>query len=148
MEVILLEKIANLGGLGDQVIVKSGYGRNYLIPHGKAIPATTANMQKFETRRAGLEKAASEAYAAAEIRQQQMSTLIVRIPARAGEEGKLFGSVGVHDLAQAITATGHHVEKSEIRLPNGPLRQIGEFEIGIHLHTDITVNIKVEVVSE
>ena len=148
MEIILLEKIRNLGQLGDKVNVKSGYGRNFLIPHGKAIPATANNMQKFEARRAELEKAAAESLAAAQKRSDAISAIALTINSKAGEEGKLFGSIGVHDLANAITAAGAAVEKSEIRLPNGPLRHIGEYEISVHLHTDVAATVKVAVVAE
>lgn len=148
MDVILLEKIGKLGGLGDQVSVKAGYGRNYLVPFGKAVPATKANIESFEARRAELEKAAAEQLAAAEERATKLRDLKVSIGANAGEEGKLFGSVGPADIADAITASGIEVSKSEVRMPLGPIRELGEFEIDIQLHSDVTEAITAIVVAQ
>ena len=128
MEVILLEKIANLGSLGDKVAVKSGYARNFLLPFGKATPATAANIEAFEARRAELEKIAAEKTAEAEARAAKLADLTVTIAANAGEEGKLFGSIGTRDIADAVTAAGVELEKSEVRLPEGPL-QIGRAHV-------------------
>ena len=143
MEVILLENIGNLGGLGDKVDVKAGFGRNYLIPQGKAVPATEINTAEFETRRAELEAAAADTRAAA------INELgLISIPANAGEEGKLFGSVGTRDIAEAITAAGCDVDKSEVRLPEGALRELGEFEIAVQVHGDVSASVAVAVVQE
>jgi large subunit ribosomal protein L9 len=149
MEVILLEKVRNLGGLGDQVKVKSGYGRNYLIPKGKAVMATKDNVAMFEERRAELEAKAAEQLSAAEGRAEKLAGLgVVTIVARAGEEGKLFGSVTAADVADAVTAAGVEVAKSEVKMPEGALRQTGEFELMVQLHTDVAQNITVQVVAE
>ncbi|MCX4027615.1 50S ribosomal protein L9 [Endozoicomonas sp. SM1973] len=148
MEVILLEKIANLGNLGDKVSVKPGYGRNFLIPFNKAVPATKSNVAEFEARRAELEKAAAENLAAAQKRAEVIGELELTLTAKAGDEGKLFGSIGTRDLAEAISAAGVEVSKSEIRLPEGPLRHIGEFDVNIHLHTDVDATLKVTVEAE
>ncbi len=148
MNVILLEKVNNLGDLGDQVNVKAGYGRNFLIPQGKAVSATPENVAKFEARRAELEKAAAEKLAAAEARKAALGELSVTIAQKAGEEGKLFGSVGTTDIASAITEAGVEVSKSEIRLPEGALRHVGEFDIDIEFHSDVVATITVEIVPE
>lgn len=148
MDVILLEKVANLGSLGDKVKVKAGYGRNFLLPYGKAVAATADNLKAFDERRAELEKAAAEKLAAAQARGEALEGASVTITSKAGEEGKLFGSIGVRDIADAITATGTEVEKSEVRLPEGPLRVVGEYEIELQLHSDVTVNINLAVVAE
>ena len=148
MEVILLEKIGKLGNLGDKVAVKAGYGRNFLIPQGKAVPATEANVAKFEERRAELEAAAAEALAAANARAEALNEKEVTIVSKAGDEGKLFGSIGTKDIADAITAAGAEVEKSEVRLPEGALRNIGEYEIAIQLHSEVTATITLTVVAE
>ena len=149
MEVILLENIGNLGGLGDKVDVKAGYGRNYLVPQGKAVPATRSNIAEFEARRAELEAAAAEALAAAEQRAEAINALQpVTIGANAGEEGKLFGSVGTRDIAEAVTAAGCEIDKSEVRLPQGPLRELGEFEVDIQVHGDVTATVVIAVVAE
>ncbi|MBP54732.1 50S ribosomal protein L9 [Marinobacter sp.] len=148
MDVILLEKVANLGSLGDKVKVKAGYGRNFLLPYGKAVAATADNLKAFEERRAELEKAAAEKLAAAQARGEALEGASVTITSKAGEEGKLFGSIGVRDIADAITATGTEVEKSEVRLPEGPLRVVGEYEIELQLHSDVTVHINLAVVAE
>ena len=147
MEVILLEKIANLGNLGDKVNVKSGYGRNYLLPQGKATAATAENVAAFEARRAELEKQAADKKAAAEARGAQLSELEVTITASAGDEGKLFGSIGTHDIADALTAAGVPVAKAEVRLPNGTIRQVGEYDVALHLHTDVEAAVKLIVVA-
>lgn len=147
MEVILLEKIANLGNLGDKVAVKAGYARNFLLPFGKATPANAANVEAFEARRAELEKIAAEKKAEAEARAAKLAELTVTIAANAGEEGKLFGSIGTRDIADAVTAAGVEIEKSEVRLPEGPLRNVGEFDIDLHLHTDVEATVKLVVVA-
>ncbi|WP_372966217.1 50S ribosomal protein L9 [Marinobacter sp.] len=148
MEVILLEKVANLGTLGDKVKVKAGYGRNFLLPYGKAVPATEANVKAFEERRAELEKAAAEKLATAQSRAEALEGAAFTITSKAGEEGKLFGSIGVRDIAEIVSAGGTEVEKSEVRLPEGPLRAIGEYEIELHLHTDVETTIKLAIVAE
>jgi large subunit ribosomal protein L9 len=148
MQVILLEKIRNLGNLGDKVSVKPGFGRNCLIPQGKAIFATEENLEKFEIRRKELEKSALEKLEAAKARADalaQLATLIVN--AKAGEEGKLFGSVGAREIANALTESGFKAVKSEIIMPQGLIRQIGEYEVFIQLHSDIRVTVKVNVVA-
>lgn len=148
MEVILLNKVENLGDLGDKVSVRAGYARNFLIPGGKAKYATTANIAEFEARRAELEKAAAEAMGEAEARKAKLAELAVTIPANVGSEGKLFGSIGTAEIADAINATGITVEKREIRLPDGALRNTGDYEISLHLHSDVDVVVKVSVVPE
>lgn len=149
MEVILLEKVANLGNLGDQVTVRPGYGRNYLVPSKKAVPATPENIEMFQARRAELEKAAADSLSAAQERSAKLAELAeVTVGSHAGEEGKLFGSVGVAEISAALTAAGVEVEKREVSLPEGPIRQVGEYEIDIHLHSDVTQTIKVNVVAE
>jgi len=149
MEVILLENIGNLGALGDKVDVKPGYGRNFLIPQGKAVPATGDNVAKFEARRAELETAAAETLAAAAARGYAMSALeSIDIAATAGEEGKLFGSVGTRDIAEALTAAGCEVDKAEVRLPEGVIRELGEFEVMIQLHAEVTASVAINIVAE
>ena len=148
MEVILLEKVQNLGELGDKVNVKPGYGRNYLVPSGKATPATPENIAQFEQRRAELEKAQVERMGAAEGRAGQLRDVSVTIQAKAGNEGKLYGSVGTREIADAVTATGVELEKHEVLLPDGALRETGEHEVALHLHSDIDVTIKVVVEAE
>ncbi len=148
MEVILLEKIENLGALGERVNVKSGYGRNYLIPKGKAAPATAENIAEFEARRAELEKEASSALAAAEARREALAEKTITIKAKAGEEGKLFGSIGTADIAQAIGEAGVVVERHEIRLPEGAFRQVGEYAVEVHLYTDVNAEIKLVIEAE
>jgi large subunit ribosomal protein L9 len=148
MEVILLEKIDSLGGLGDKVRVRPGYARNYLLPQGKAKFATPENIAEFEARRAELERAAAEALAAAETRRESLAGMVVEITAKAGGEGKLFGSIGASDIADAVTARGVEVEKREVRLPEGPLRQAGEYEIQLHLHADVDAEIRIIVIGE
>ena len=147
MQIILLEKVLNVGQLGDVVKVKDGYARNYLIPQGKARRATKTAMAEFEARRAELEKAAAEKRAQADARAAQLSELEVTITANTGEEGKLFGSIGTHDIADALTASGVAVNKSEIRLPYGTIRQTGEYDVTVHLHTDVEATVKLIVVA-
>ena len=148
MEVILLEKIRNLGELGDKVNVKSGYGRNFLIPYNKAIIANQDNLAEFEARRVELEKMAKENLAAAESRAASLAELSVTITAKAGDEGKLYGSVNVKEIADAITETGVAVEKSEVILDHGAIRNTGEYDIRIQLHTDVEATIKLTIVEE
>jgi large subunit ribosomal protein L9 len=143
MEVILLEKIENIGGIGDRVKVKSGFARNYLIPQGKATMATVQNIAKFEKIRAELEAKAAEEVNAAKARAAQIEGKVLVIPVQAGSEGRLFGSVGTIDIAEALSAIGVEVERSEVRLPDGPLRVVGEHEVEIHLHSDVNVPVKV-----
>jgi large subunit ribosomal protein L9 len=147
MEIILLQKVDNVGGIGDRVHVKSGYARNFLIPQGKATLATAANIAKFETRRAELEAKAAAELAGAQARAKKLDGLVLKIEMQSGAEGKLFGSVGTVDIAEAIGKRGVEVERSEVRLPNGPLRMVGEHEVELHLHTDVNVPIKVVVES-
>ena len=148
MEVILLQKVENLGALGTVVKVRPGYARNYLIPKGKAKMATAANMAQFEARRAELEAEAATTLATAEARKAQLDGMVLTIKAKAGNEGKLFGSVSSHEIADALKAAGIQVERREIRLNDGSLRHLGEFEITLHLHTEVNVNIKVIVEAE
>mgnify|MGYP000102849299 FL=1 len=148
MEVILLEKIGKLGGLGDKVNVKSGFGRNYLLPQGKAVAATEDNVAKFEERRAELEKAAADKLATAQARAEELNELELSVVAKAGDEGKLFGSIGTRDIADAITAAGVEVAKSEVRLPEGALRTTGEFEINVQLHSEVFAAVTLQVVAE
>ncbi|MFU8797734.1 MAG: 50S ribosomal protein L9 [Gammaproteobacteria bacterium] len=148
MEIILLEKVQNVGSMGEKVSVKPGFGRNYLIPQGLAAPATADNLALFESRRSELEKIAREQLQVAQQRAAALIEKIVTIFAKVGSEGKLFGSLGVRDLAEAITATGVNVAKSEVRLPNGPLRTTGEYDIALQLHSDVTSVVKVIVAAE
>ena len=149
MEVILLENISNLGVLGDKVNVKAGFGRNYLVPHGKAVPATAANTAEFEARRADLEAAAAATLSAAETRAEALHALgLLSLPANAGEEGKLFGSVGTRDIAEAVNAAGCEIDKSEVRLPDGALRELGEYEIAIQVHGEVTAAVAIAVIPE
>jgi large subunit ribosomal protein L9 len=148
MDVILLEKVANLGSLGDKVKVKAGYGRNFLLPYGKAVSATEANLKAFEERRAELEKVAADKLSAAQARAEALEGAAITISSKAGEEGKLFGSIGVRDIADTITTGGTEVEKSEVRLPEGPIRVTGEYDIELQLHSDVEVTIKLAVVAE
>lgn len=148
MEIILLDKVANLGSLGDQVSVKSGYARNFLFPKGKAVPATAANIKMFEERRAELEAKLAEELAAAQARAEKLNALEpVVITAKAGDEGKLFGSIGTRDIAAAVTAAGVEIAKSEVLLPNGTLREVGEYEIELQLHADVFAKIQLHVVA-
>jgi large subunit ribosomal protein L9 len=148
MEVILLEKVANLGAIGDRVKVKPGYARNFLLPQGKATMATAENVKRFEARRAELERKAQEELYAAQQRAEGMQEFKLRITTKAGSEGKLFGSVGTADIAEAATAAGHKVERSEVRLPSGPIRVVGEHVVVLHLHTDVNVSVPVTIVAE
>ena len=148
MEVILLQKVDNLGNLGDKVAVKSGYGRNFLIPSGRAVPATANNVAAFEERRAELEKEAAGALAAAEARKAKLDGMTITIPCKSGDEGRLFGSVGTVDIAQAATDAGEEVLKQEVRLPEGPFRVTGEFDVELHLHADVNATIKLSIVPE
>ncbi|HQX45773.1 MAG TPA: 50S ribosomal protein L9 [Steroidobacteraceae bacterium] len=148
MDVILLQKVANLGTIGDRVKVKSGYGRNFLLPQGKATLATPVNVAKFEARRAELEKVAREQFGDAELRAKAFADFKLTITAKAGSEGKLFGSIGTSDIADAATSAGHKLARSEVRLPNGPLRVVGEHEVSVHLHTDVNVPLAISVVAE
>ncbi len=148
MDVILLEKVANLGNIGDRVRVKSGFGRNYLLPQGKATLATPENIAAFEARRAELERRQADKLAAAHSRREQLEKLSLRLTAKAGSEGKLFGSLGTVDISEACTAAGVPVERSEVRLPAGPIRVVGEHMVLVHLHTDVDVSLRVEVLAE
>ena len=148
MNVILLDKVANLGSLGDNVSVKSGFARNFLFPQGKAVPATKANLEMFEARRAELEKKVAEELAAAEARAEKVTELAqITIASKAGDEGKLFGSIGTRDIADAITAAGVEVAKSEVRLPEGALRNTSEFEISVQLHSEVFATVNLQVVA-
>jgi large subunit ribosomal protein L9 len=149
MEVILLENIENLGSVGDKVSVKSGFARNYLVPQGKAQVATAANLAEFEARRAELERAAAEALQAALDRKQAIEALTaIDVTAKVGSEGKLFGSVGVADVSDAIDSLGITVEKSEIRMPEGALRVVGEHVVDIHLYTDVDTQVTINIIGE
>lgn len=148
MEIILLKKVENLGSLGDVVNVRPGYARNYLIPQGQAKMATKANIEAFEARRAELEAEAADALAAAKARREQLADMVLTIKANAGNEGKLFGSVSNIEIAEAINAAGVEVERREIRMPEGPIRHIGEFEVGVHLHAEVDTTIKIVVEEE
>ncbi len=149
MNVILLEKVHNLGNLGDRVNVKSGYGRNFLIPKGIAVPATGDNIAKFEARRVELEKAANEKLAASETRKTAVEAIgTITIAHNAGDEGKLFGSVGTTEIANAITEAGAKVAKREVRMPDGVIRAIGEYNVDIELHADVIASIKVNIIPE
>jgi large subunit ribosomal protein L9 len=148
MDIILLQKVANLGNIGDRVKVKSGFGRNYLLPSGKATLATPDNIKRFEARRAELEKAAHEHFSSAEHRAEQLKEFKLVIPAKAGTEGKLFGSIGTADIAEAATKAGIKIERSEVRLPNGALRTIGDHAVVLHLHADVDVPLAVTIVAE
>ena len=149
MQIILLDKVANLGGLGDNVAVKSGYARNFLFPQGKAVPATKANIEKFEARRAELEAKLAADLTAANDRAAKIAALgEVTIASKAGDEGKLFGSVGTRDIADAITEAGVKVSKAEVKLPIGTLRETGEYDIDVQLHAEVTATVKVVVIAE
>ncbi|MCK4833597.1 MAG: 50S ribosomal protein L9 [Gammaproteobacteria bacterium] len=148
MEVILFEKIDRLGSIGDLVNVKAGFARNFLLPQGKAKVATDANKAEIESRRAEFEKLAADAIVAAEKRREQIEALSIEITAKSGTEGKLFGSIGNVDIASALTEAGVEVEKREVRLPEGPIRQAGEYEITLHLHTDVDAVAKVTIIGE
>ncbi len=148
MQVILMEKLANLGNLGDVVKVKDGYARNYLLPKGKAKRATEANIKAFEARRAELEKAQADALAKAQERGAKLEGLKVQIVQKAGVDGRLFGSVTNYDIVEALEKQGHEVERSQVRMPEGPLKQVGEYQLQVALHADVVVTITVAVVGE
>jgi large subunit ribosomal protein L9 len=148
MQVILMEKVANLGNLGDVVKVKDGFARNFLIPQGKARRATPENLKQFETRRGELEKAQNEQLAKARERGEKLENLKVEITQKAGVDGRLFGSVTNYDIVEALEKQGHEVERSQVRMPQGPLKQVGEYPLQIALHTDVTVTITVSVLGE
>ena len=148
MDVILLQKVANLGNIGDRVKVRSGYGRNYLLPSGKATLATASNIERFEAQRAEFERSARDGLTRATRRAEDLKEFKLSITSRAGSEGKLFGSIGTADIAEAATAAGHALTRSEVRLPNGPLRVVGEHMVSLHLHTDVNVDLPVVIVAE
>ena len=148
MQVILMEKVANLGELGDVVKVKDGFARNFLIPHGKARRATPENLKQFESKRAELEKAQSEVLAKAQERGAKLDGLTVQITQKAGPDGRLFGSVTNYDIVEELKKQGHEVERAMIRMPQGPLKQVGEYPLQVGLHTDVTVTVKVAVLGE
>lgn len=148
MQVILLEKVANLGNLGDVVRVKDGYARNFLIPTRRARRATEAAVKEFADRRADLEKVAAEKLASARALGERISGQAVRVVQKAGVDGRLFGSVTNHDVAEALVALGHSVSKSQVRMPSGPLKTVGEYTVSVALHTDVAVEIKVQVVAQ
>jgi len=148
MEVILLENIANLGELGEKVSVKSGYGRNFLIPQRKAVPATKQNLIDFEARRAELQQLADEKLGVALARAEKVNALSITLTTKAGDEGKLFGSITVRDIADAAVSRGVDIEKTEIQMPDGPLRQLGEYVIAVQLHSEVTAELKVGVIAE
>lgn len=148
MDVILLEKVGKLGNVGDKVAVKAGFGRNYLIAQGKALPATAANLEAFEARRSELEAAASEKKTSAEARAEKLAELAVTLVAKAGDEGKLFGSIGTRDIAEAITAAGVEVAKAEVKLPEGALREVGEYDVDIQLHSEVSQVVKFVISAE
>lgn len=148
MEVILLEKIHKLGDLGEKIRVRAGHGRNFLIPQKRAVPATPENIEKFESQRAELERVQSTALSAAQVRIEALSGLEVEIAAKAATEGKLYGSIGTAEIAEAIRATGNELEKREVRLPDGPLREVGDYQVTVHLQADAEASITVHVIAE
>jgi large subunit ribosomal protein L9 len=149
MNIILLDKVAKLGGLGDQVSVKAGYARNYLFPSGKAVPANADNVERFEQRRSELEKQLAATLNSAQARADRLGALSdVTIVSKAGDEGKLFGSIGTRDIADAVTSAGVDLAKAEVRMPHGTLRETGEFDITVQLHADVTTTVKVAVIAE
>ena len=148
MQVILMEKVANLGNLGDVVKVKDGFARNFLIPQGKAKRATPENLKHFEARRTELEKAQNEQLAKATERAEKLGNLKIEITQKAGVDGRLFGSVTNYDIVEALEKQGHQVERSQVRMPQGPLKQVGEYPLQVALHTDVTVTINVSVIGE
>jgi large subunit ribosomal protein L9 len=148
MEVILLEKVGKMGVLGDTVNVKGGYARNYLIPTGKAVLATADNTKYFEERRAELEKAEAAKLAAAQERADQLAEVELTVTANAGEEGKLFGSIGPRDVADLVSAAGVEIEKAQVKMPEGPIRSVGEYNIAVQLHSDVTASVNLIVVAE
>lgn len=148
MDIILLDKVGRLGSIGDKVAVKAGYARNFLLPQGKAVAATAKNTADFEVRRAGLEAAAAAKIAEATARAEKLAELTVTIAANAGDEGRLFGSIGTRDIADAITAAGVAVAKAEVRMPSGVLREVGQYDINVQLHAEVTQAVKLVVVAE
>jgi len=148
MEIILLQKITNLGNIGDRVNVKSGYGRNFLLPKGKATLATADNIAKFEARRADLEKHANDELAAAQARATKLEGFKLSLTAKAGSEGKLFGSIGNTDIVEALTKAGHPVTRAEVRLGAGPLRHVGDHTVPLQLHADVLVNVPITITAE
>jgi large subunit ribosomal protein L9 len=148
MKVILLEKVTKLGGLGDTVIVNPGFARNFLLPQGKAVPATKVNVEQFETRRAELEKAAVAKLTAAQTRKTKIEEIELTVAVKSGDEGKLFGSLGNRDIAELATEAGVELVKAEVRLPTGPIRNVGEFDITIQLHAEVSATLKLLVVAE
>jgi large subunit ribosomal protein L9 len=148
MEIILLQKVANLGQIGDRVKVKSGYARNFLVPTGRATMATAANIAKFEAQRHILEAKANEELAAAQARAAKLQDFKLELRAKAGSEGKLFGSIGTSDIAEAAVKAGHPISRSEVRMPTGPIRSTGEHTVQLHLHTDVDVNLLVTIIAE
>jgi large subunit ribosomal protein L9 len=148
MDIILLQKVANLGNIGDRVKVKSGYGRNFLLPKGRATAATPENVAKFEARRAEFEKSARADLDSAQARAKKLEGFKLTLTAKAGGEGKLFGSIGTSDIADGVKKAGHDIERSDVRLPNGPIRLAGEHVVQLHLHTDVTVDLPVVIVGE
>jgi large subunit ribosomal protein L9 len=148
MDLILLEKVQNLGDLGDLVKVKSGFGRNFLVPQGKAVPATKDNLAQFETRRAELEVAAAEKLGQAQARESGLADVVVEIAANASEEGNLYGSIGPREVASAVSALGHEISKAEVVMGEGPIRTVGEFDVIVHLHADVETKVKVIVTPE
>jgi large subunit ribosomal protein L9 len=148
MDIILLEKVRNLGGLGDQVKVRAGYGRNYLIPKGKAVIANAGNKAKFEAQRAELEMTQAEAFNQAKARAEAMAGVTVQIMAKAGDEGKLFGSIGTADIAEAVTRMGFPLERAELHLPQGPLKTLGDHAVPVSLHSEVNFDIIVSIVAE
>ena len=148
MEVILLEKVGKLGDLGDRVVVKSGYARNFLLPQGRAVAANDANIAEFESRRAELEKVAQEALSAATSRAESVNGQTIVIKAKAGDEGKLFGSIGTRDISEAASVQGTVLDKNEIRLPEGPLRMSGDYEVKCQLHPEVIATITVSIIGE
>jgi len=148
MEVILLQKVANLGNIGDKVKVKPGFGRNYLLPQGKAAVVTAANLKKFEERRAELERLAADEFESAKLRAGQLENFRLAMKAKAGGEGKLFGSIGTADIADALSKAGIRIERSEVRLSSGSIRLVGEHHVKLHLHTDVVIDLPVDVAAE
>jgi len=148
MEIILLQKVQNLGNIGDRVKVKSGYGRNFLLPKGRATLATAENIAKFESRRAELEKTARQELEAAQARAKSFEGFTLTVTAKAGGEGKLFGSIGTSDIAEGVKKSGRQIERSEVRMPTGPIRLAGEHIVQLHLHSDVTVDLPVVIVGE
>ena len=148
MDLILLEKVQNVGDLGDLVKVKSGFGRNYLVPQGKAVPATKDNLAAFEARRAELEAAAKEKLGEAQARVSGLAEVVVELTANASDEGKLYGSIGPREIASAVSALGHEISKSEVIMGEGPIRNVGEYDVLVQLHADVETNVKVIVSPE